>query len=385
MDPNESLDQGVEARLRAAFQRARVPASPPSLRARIDELAAEPARHRSPRRPAALLAAAAIAIVGLTGASLLVGSRPPAPTPPSPSRGPSSPPSSSPPVIVPWVDRPAAQYVAPTPVPFPTDARPCRASDLKVSSGPSGTALGNFNLRIDFLNVSTSACLLRGEPTLAGVTAAGKAVPLHATSGGYFGDPGPPANIAPGERAAVNVGGAVVCDSTSSRRAYEVLRISLPNGGGPIDLRLAPLETPCGGVSVSEFGVPALAEPTPEPSISPMTARIDAPPTVRAGTTLSYTVTLSNPSGADVSLVPCPSYTEAVGSGSSSRWVGTVRYYELNCDTIHAIPAGGSVTFEMRLALPKTQPTSSDVKFTWYLQGDSGPFAGAPLEIVSGP
>src|SRR5450759_1440471 len=58
--------------------------------------------------------------------------------------------------IVTWVDRPAAEYVDPTPRPYPTDARPCGAKDLKVSAGELGLAMGNTNLPVDFANASDS-------------------------------------------------------------------------------------------------------------------------------------------------------------------------------------------------------------------------------------
>ena len=38
------------------------------------------------------------------------------------------------------------------------------------------------------------------------------------------------------------------------------------------------------------------------------------------------------------------------------------------------------MTFAMRLELPADQP-SGQAKFGWHVQGDVGPWAGAPLEI----
>ena len=100
-----------------------------------------------------------------------------------------------------------------------------------------------------------------------------------------------------------------------------------------------------------------------------------------AGQVLAYTVTLTNPSGSDVPLNPCPAYDEFVGSGSTTVWVATIRHYYLNCDATSSIPAGGSLTFEMRLTLPADQPGGM-AKFGWDLQGGGGPWAIALLEVT---
>src|ERR1019366_10295636 len=52
--------------------------------------------------------------------------------------------------IIPWGHRPVAAYVAPTPVPYPTDARACQAADLAASAGDVGAGLGNINLPVSF-------------------------------------------------------------------------------------------------------------------------------------------------------------------------------------------------------------------------------------------
>jgi Protein of unknown function (DUF4232) len=281
--------------------------------------------------------------------------------------------------IVPWVDRTAPAYVAPTPGPYPTDARPCRPADLVASAGDVGAGLGNTNLPVRLVNQSDSPCLLDGSPTLAGLRADGTIVALKVGEGSYFGDPGPTANIGPGGIAAVNISGADACPAIldGAHRVFPRLRIGLP-GGGSVDVAAGDFDTIC-GVSASRFGVPAddaFAVTTPP---SPLTARIDAPATAAPGQTLVYSVTLQNPTSTAVSLSPCPPYEEFVGSGAEA-WVATLRDYYLNCDAASTIPPGGSVTFEMRLQLPADQPVGQ-AKFGWDIHGDAGPWANAPLEI----
>jgi hypothetical protein len=293
-------------------------------------------------------------------------------------------PAARSPAIIPWVDRPVPAYVEPAPKPYPTDARVCTPGDLKVSAGDIGAGLGNINLPVTFVNHSPSACVLNGEPTITGVETDGRLVPLRANSGSYFGDPGPPANIAKGEAAALNISGADACpDALAGRhRVYARLRIGLP-GGGSVDVAARDFDAVC-GVSVSRFGVPADVEPAVDPAVSPLTAEIVAPGTVVAGKVLVYTVTLTNPTATDVSLSPCPAYDESVGSGSDNVWAATVLHYSLNCDAFPTIAAGTSMTYAMRLALPPGQPPGM-AKFVWDIQGNAGPFAIAPLTVTAAP
>ena len=74
-----------------------------------------------------------------------------------------------------------------------------------------------------------------------------------------------------------------------------------------------------------------------------------------------------------------PAYDEYVGSGTTV-WVATVLHYYLNCDATTVIPAGRSLTFEMRLALPASQPGGT-AKFGWDVQGGGCPCANAVLDV----
>jgi hypothetical protein len=88
---------------------------------------------------------------------------------------------------------------------------------VRTSPGRSGAGLGNTNAAVLFTNRPAAACVLLGYPTVAGISAGGAVTPLAASHGSYFGDPGPTANIAPGQTAAVNVSGADACQA--ARRA----------------------------------------------------------------------------------------------------------------------------------------------------------------------
>jgi hypothetical protein len=124
-------------------------------------------------------------------------------------------------------------YTDPAPPKFRADARPCRAADLSGRPGRTGVGLGNTNLEVLLTNRSGSACLLTGRPAIAGISAAGTITPLHARRGSYFGDPGPVANIGPGQTAAVNVSSSDACQAAQDgqHRRYRLLRIWLRGRG----------------------------------------------------------------------------------------------------------------------------------------------------------
>jgi len=80
---------------------------------------------------------------------------------------------------------------------------------------------------------------------------------------------------------------------------------------------------------------------------------------------LVYTVTLSNPTSAAISLTPCPSYTQTLFSAvASSRRIQQTLL--LNCSAATSIPSKGTLTYEMRLAIPGDLP-SGPGKLTWTL------------------
>jgi hypothetical protein len=135
------------------------------------------------------------------------------------------------------------------------------------------------------------------------------------------------------------------------------------------------------GVGVSSFGVPADQPQGPAPS--PLTARITGKPAARAGTDLVYLVTLTNPAARPFSLRPCPSYAEFLGglTGPGARRNHLVRYYYLNCATVQAVPAHGSVTYQMKLPLPSGLPAGVYVKLDWQIQGGTGPVAVTSVTV----
>jgi hypothetical protein len=97
---------------------------------------------------------------------------------------------------------------------------------------------------------------------------------------------------------------------------------------------------------------------------------------VRAGTTLSYVVTLRNPTRRQVALAPCPGFTE----GLYADGLVVQHSFELNCGAARSISAGGHAGFEMRLEVPaRAQPGLA--KLAWSLDTPTGPSTGTEVTL----
>jgi hypothetical protein len=123
------------------------------------------------------------------------------------------------------------------------------------------------------------------------------------------------------------------------------------------------------------------AEP-PDPAPPPwsvMTTSVQAPSVAAAGETLEYFVIVRNPTDQAVPLDPCPVYVQRLWSGDATLADGR---FLLNCPAAPAIPAGGSVTFEMLLNVPQDAPAGPAILF-WAGDGVYGlPGPKLPITIV---
>jgi hypothetical protein len=165
------------------------------------------------------------------------------------------------------------------------------------------------------------------------------------------------------------------------------VRVSMP-GGGTTEVPIPDgFDDICGGGA----GYFTSDSPPPESPQSALEARIDAPAVAIAGTTLRYTVTLTNPTGRDVALDPCPTYEEYVATAGnptgpvSGTVTSTELHYRLNCSEVRSIAAGDHVTYAMELAIPADHRTGP-AKFGWISStGDvEGPAAAQILTVVPG-
>lgn len=78
---------------------------------------------------------------------------------------------------------------------------------------------------------------------------------------------------------------------------------------------------------------------------------------------------MSNPTAAPIPLDPCPGYyVELFSMGdASNEAVNTGQLYRLNCRPVHAVPAGGSIRFEMVAQVPANMAAGRELTVTWKL------------------
>jgi len=189
-----------------------------------------------------------------------------------------------------------------------------------------------------------------------------------------------PGNVAPGKFGIMVVYAPLCGDiaprppATLPKRVYHHLVVSLPGGGqtvvnGALDLS-------CGGISVDPLGV---RQPPFHAWYSPLMIGVSIPASVNAGGTLTYVVTLTNPTASPARINRCPGYIEtATGKG-----INIVQTKALNCDRVGEIPASGQVRYQMRMHIPNTTPSGAAV-VTWTLDAPESPIGGAKLLDIRG-
>jgi hypothetical protein len=105
--------------------------------------------------------------------------------------------------------------------------------------------------------------------------------------------------------------------------------------------------------------------------------RLTLPTSVRAGSRLFFTVTLTNPTDVDVVLEPCPAYEQSV---YVERLAITKSYY-LNCGVARVVRAHSQVLFAMQLDVPSDVPPTEAAKFGWRLTRSTQPTAGGVVTV----
>lgn len=332
------------------------------------------ARRRAVRYAAAATAAVLVA-AGTAGAVLAAS---PASQPATVRvAGPSS-------AVVPWVDQPATPPSPAAPPTPPPPAYPaCTAAQLAGSSAPGGAAAGNLLSVVVLTNTSRTPCSLSGYPTsLVGVHADGTRTTLSPMRGnGMFDDQFSwPANLRPGQSGRLGIATSDGCGPaqtpgalTDPATSYPAELVGLPGGG---TVRATATFNAVCGVGVTTFGTPPPPAP-PAGAYPDLQAKASLPSTAVAGATLRYTVTLTNTGSHPLSLTPCPVYTEGLYTT-----VADAHSYRLNCSTVHAIAAGDSVTYAMRIPVPANYTGAA--KFGWSIPNSASAFTGTVIAITSG-
>ncbi len=258
-----------------------------------------------------------------------------------------------------WVDKPG--------VPFdPTNAswhrwRPCAGGDISATAGRQGAWHGNAAKSVTLTNTSTTDCVLRGAPQITAVAPSG----AQAVDPGRFADQDVP--LAVGADALVAVGAPAACEPMAKDLA-RTLQLSIGTET-PRSLD-AQLPLTCGPPSLLNFE--ATDEPLTGGALSKLQAEWQGPNTAQAGATIDYVIALHNPTGADIALNPCPSYTQGAGGVAMETLL-------LNCEAVPVMKAGETKTFAMRIALPQTE--APQLKVGWHLEVEGGTSTGTVLDL----
>jgi hypothetical protein len=254
--------------------------------------------------------------------------------------------------VVPWLNDPA--------VPPVSRALPCSASDLSLSVARGGAAAGTYGILFAIENGGNGPCTVSGYPAgLSGKSADGTWHNVSFQRGGsiYDWETQAAAMLAPGKAANFGISMPSQCgrQPTPAEQRFVSVRILLARGTLSTNARFS------GACPINVSPVGLLRRTHLPIRYDGLTLAVDRPHSAPAGSTLTYTVTLTNGSRRTLHLRPCPVYAERVILDGSSG--GT---YRLNCDQASTIAAGGSVTYEMRLPMPQTPGLA---KFSWQVSG----------------
>ena len=221
-----------------------------------------------------------------------------------------------------------------------TNAPPCAFSALHLEADLNG-GMGQVYGRLWVHNVSSSECEVQGLPDVDLMNDAGDVV-AHTDPALAQADASAPVVLAPDSWAQAILGLVAASNPglCAASPAFAELAIRLGSeaatiayrGGGLISPECPPPTVPSSPTPL--FGMSAFA-PIPDPSqyqFLGITARIEAPASVRAGEVLRYAVLFVNTSNDDVvpfSPSDCPIYRESVADASGQ--------YVLNCGAVNSL------------------------------------------------
>src|SRR5579859_4530000 len=257
---------------------------------------------------------------------------------------------------IPWLPLSASSpppEPSPQPVPVPPGTPKCRASQLAGAVVGSNGATGHVLTSLGFTDTTPTPCFVDGTPSVTLVDAAGHTLSFPVRSpyapstiaGPVLLEPGP----LPSPYSGPQVGRAYLyidwdsqpepCPGDHAVVPARALVGIAGSGTVIVDIPPEPGGYTCQGLGVSNFtGPPVPAPPTPVSAPMPSVS-IDAPSSVKAGTTLFYRVVLHNDSAEAIDLVgDCPNYEEGLVRGAAPA--AGKGFYALNCTAARTIPAG---------------------------------------------
>lgn len=274
---------------------------------------------------------------------------------------------------IPWLNHPVAVPAVGPPAASATHGPACTSADLAIKQVRRGIVeYGTYAYTYSATNVSSRSCYVSGYPA---ARLAGKAIPhgfnaLGVTAG----------TLAPGASATFAVvqtpAAACAASSTASQRhaTAEAPSMSFGVGRATATAKGSIFVNQCVTTAVTPVGLAPGAPTGPDP-LAVLTVKLAYPATVKAGQTVSFTVTLTNPTSHEVRFADCPSYEMGISANRAQ-----VLAYQLNCAQ-PAIPGGKSVKYQMRYTVPASTPAGG-AKIGWFLLNPARTGAGGGITIT---
>lgn len=274
---------------------------------------------------------------------------------------------------VPWTDRPGVSLLE-----LASSAsanRACLAHDIHVEIGLVGAYQGHQTQELFVGNVAPDACWVTAPPAMAIAFSDGRQVAVgRGKSMSVIGASRGVDGLAPRAKVHVLIGTPGTCAGAGTLpKVATVVRLKLSQTE-VVAVSGTWINAECGDPELLAFDLQQAA--VPNVPASSLRASLIIPHSTSPGGTLIYLVTLSNPTATAIALDPCPSYTESIGLRAPVR-----QTFQLNCSAVGSIPAGTSVTFEMRLAVPINFPKGT-TKLSWQLEVPNGTLVGTPVTIT---
>lgn len=268
-----------------------------------------------------------------------------------------------------WLDHPTA-------IPAYSTARnpgiaTCDSAGLSVHLERHGVLnFGTYAYIYSATNTTSHACYVSGLPSvkLAGKAVAGGANPMNLQAGVLA--PGASATFAVTQSARPSCTPAVTSDG-AARSSAVTPSVAIGAQSNAATSAGTVLVGNCTETTVTPIGL-APTQPAPGP-LTPLDVQLQVPSSVRAGTTLQFSVTITNPTRAAIKLSPCPSYEVGISSAPTVA-------YELNCSTSVILP-GQTLSYDMQYSVPAKTPTGV-AKIGWFLLNPSRTGAGGVITIT---
>lgn len=290
-----------------------------------------------------------------------------------------------------WNNEPVArprQPVATKPVPRPAQP-PCESDDLESLWPDSGYTFSDgipeseaTGLAVLVRNVGPATCSLAGYPKVQATDFDGKALGPPAEPGIYLKkvDPGiSPAVIEPGEPAKVLLSmSSAGCPGP--QRDVRGAELVLDNGFS-FEIKNAWLRGSC-QLKVSGWG-----EMYPQAlRFWALEAKLLAPPVVKAGAELVYTVELINITAATVPLEPCPIFTQVLSLEDRVEPEDVdklhAQTFRLNC-SVRSIGPRAAVRYQMRMPIPQGSPPGKTYVY-WFIEDGQHPSGMTAFTVIPG-